>query len=44
MPLSSYAILQKIRGSDDGVAPFTAGSLGAYIAANFGALGSAYSW
>ncbi len=44
MALGSYAILQKIRGSDDGTPPFTAGSLGAYIASNFGALGSPYSW
>lgn len=31
MPLGSYAILQKIRGSDTGLATFTAGSLGAYL-------------
>ncbi len=44
MALSSYQILQKVRGSDDGTPPFTAGSLGAYIESNFGGLGSAYSW
>lgn len=44
MPLGSYALLQKIRGSTDGTPPFTAGSLGSYLESNFGSLGSANSW
>jgi hypothetical protein len=44
MALGSYAILQKIRGSDDGLAPFTAGSLGSYLSSNFGSLGGNNSW
>lgn len=44
MPLGSYAILQKLRGSTDGTPPFDAGSLGAYIETNFATLGSAKSF
>jgi hypothetical protein len=44
MPLSSYGILQAIRGSSDGTPPFATGSLGLYLEDNFGSLGSASSW
>jgi nitrous oxidase accessory protein NosD len=44
MPLSSWDILTRLRGSTDGLSPFASGSLGAYLTANFGATNSNYEW
>lgn len=44
MPLNSRTIIKRLRGSETGKAPFFDYSLGAYLVANFGAMGGKKGW